>query len=321
MDDIWTFAAEILEKESEAILKCKTAIDNNFIKAVECIKNCNGKVLTTGVGKSGNIAAKIASTLASTGTPSVFIHPTEASHGDLGIISQDDLILALSNSGETIELFNIIRYANRFSIPLISIVANQESSLAKASTIVIVIPKLQEAGLLNIAPTSSTTAMLAVGDAIALCVCKENNFTVNNFKNLHPGGSLGKKLLKVSDIMKIGPSQIPFGSPGLTAEEVINSISEKGQGCLAIINNNEEILGIITDGDLRRSFGDSFFSKHASDLMTKDPILTYQEDLAVNALKLMNNMLITNLLVTENKNSKKIVGILHVHDCIKAGIA
>lgn len=321
MESISEFALKVLETESEAILASRSSVNQSFLNAVECIKNCKGKILTTGVGKSGNIAAKISSTLASTGSPSVFIHPTEASHGDLGIISSKDIILALSNSGETIELFNIIKYANRFSVTLICMVSNPDSTLAKSSNISIIVPKLKEAGSLSIAPTSSTTAMLAIGDALALCVCKERNFTVNNFKNLHPGGSIGAKLLKVSDIMKIGISQVPFGSSSLTAKEVLGLISEKGQGCLAIVDDNREIVGIITDGDLRRSFDETFFQKTALELMTKTPITVSKDDLAVSALKLMNDHLITNLLVTESANSNRIIGILHVHDCVKIGIA
>lgn len=374
MGSICDFAVDVLKKEAESIIQSIPCINQDFTNAVKMIKDCRGKVLATGVGKSGNIAAKIASTLASTGTPSFFLHPTDASHGDLGTIGKDDIILALSNSGETVELINIIRYANRFSIKLISMVSNAQSTLAKESNVAIVIPKLIEAGALNIAPTSSTTAMLAVGDALALCVCQEKQFTLNNFKTLHPGGAIGRKLLKVSDIMRTGIAQIPLASPGTPLNEVIQLISDKGEGCIAIINEFHEVIGVVTDGDVRRAFdirhfepsmvgsmhaqskesqteadkcfpaygaqgqvspgsvsssqghgfpalASNLYCRTAGEIMSKHPILISKNDLAVNALKIMSERLITNLPVINSESDKRLVGILHILDCIKYGIA
>lgn len=315
------FALEVLKTEADSILGASASIDTDFFKAVETIRTCQGKVIVTGVGKSGNIAAKIASTMASTGTPAFFIHPTDASHGDLGIICKNDIVLALSNSGETSELFNIITYVNRFSIPLICMVSNANSTLARSSNIRIIVPKLKEAGNLNVAPTSSTTAMLAIGDALALTVCNEKNFTLSNFKTFHPGGTIGRSLIRVADIMKTGASQIPFGPKSLSATEVLRLVSEKGQGCLAIIDEAHEIQGIITDGDLRRAFDQEFFTKTAADIMTRGPVTISEDDLAVNAVRIMHDRLITNLLVTASPTSKKLVGILHLLDCTRCGVA
>lgn len=319
MDSIISLAKCILRKEANSIIACEPSINEKFVSAVELIKNCTGKILMTGVGKSGNIACKISSTFSSTGSPSIFLHPTDASHGDLGIIGQKDVIIALSNSGETTELFSIINFANRFSIKLISITSNINSTLAKSSDIAIVIPKLTEAGSLNIAPTSSTTAMLAIGDALALCVCNEKQFTLNNFKDLHPGGAIGMKLLKVSDIMKVSRDQLPFCTKDTDFREIIEIISAKGQGCIAVLDDDQSVIGVITDGDLRRSFNENIFSKKAVDIMIKDPIVISKDDLLINALKLMNTRLISNLFVIND--TRKLIGILHLHDCIRPGFS
>jgi arabinose-5-phosphate isomerase len=267
------------------------------------------------MGKSGHIANKISATLASTGTPAFFIHPAEASHGDLGMITSQDVVILLSNSGETKELRDIIYYCKRFEIPIVGIVRKSNSELANASTIPLVIPAVKEANDVN-APTTSTTMMLALGDCLAVSLIEARGFNSDNFGTFHPGGKLGSAFLKVSDIMR-KDSQIPVVKFDNKMSEVIIEMTSKHLGCTAVVDNENKMIGIITDGDLRRHLNQSIFSEIAENIMTKNPITITKQSLAMEAFALMNKKSITSIFVLENN---KIIGVLHLHDCLKAGL-
>jgi len=293
--------------------------DENFIKAVELILKCKGRIIISGMGKSGHVANKIAATLASTGTPSFFIHPGEASHGDLGMITPQDVVILLSNSGETKELRDIIFYCKRFEIPLIGIVRRAESELAKSSTVALILPEIAEANKIN-APTTSTTMMLALGDAISVALIDAKDFNHENFGVFHPGGKLGSAFIRVAEIMRTGNS-IPQIIYSAKMPQVLLEMTSKHLGCTAIIDENQNLVGIITDGDLRRHIDKEFLSHDASEIMTKNPITINQEMLAVEAIAILNKKSITSLFVVdETAKGKKVVGILHIHDCLKAGV-
>lgn len=289
--------------------------DQNFIAAIDLIRDCKGRVIISGMGKSGHIANKIAATLASTGTPSFFIHPGEASHGDLGMITKQDVVILLSNSGETKELRDIIFYCKRFDIPLISLVRRAESELAKSSNVALVLPEIEEANKIN-APTTSTTMMLAVGDAIAVALIDAKGFNTEHFGTFHPGGKLGAAFIRVADIMRKDHA-IPQVDQKTKMPQVLLEMTSKHLGCTAIVDNDKNLIGIITDGDLRRHIDKDFLTHSADEIMTKNPATIKQEMLAVEAIALLNKKSITSLFVVENK---KVVGILHIHDCLKAGI-
>ena len=289
--------------------------DEKYIKTVDLILNCKGRVIISGMGKSGHIANKISATLASTGTPAFFIHPAEASHGDLGMITAQDVVILLSNSGETKELRDIIYYCKRFEIPIIGIVRKSNSELAKASTIPLVIPAVKEANNVN-APTTSTTMMLALGDCLAVSLIDARGFNSENFGTFHPGGKLGSAFLKVADIMR-KDSQIPIVKFNTKMSEVIIEMTSKHLGCTAVVDNENKMIGIITDGDLRRHLNQNFFSEIAENIMTKNPITIVKESLAIEAFTMMNKKSITSIFVLENN---KIIGVLHLHDCLKAGV-
>jgi len=289
--------------------------DENFIKAIDLILNCQGRVIISGMGKSGHIANKIAATLASTGTPSFFIHPGEASHGDLGMIMAQDVVILLSNSGETKELRDIIFYCKRFSIPIIGLVRRAESELAKSSDVALVLPEISEANKIK-APTTSTTMMLAVGDAIAVALIDAKGFNSENFGTFHPGGKLGAAFIRVADIMRKGHA-IPQIEHHAKMPQVLLEMTSKHLGCTAVLDDNKNLIGIITDGDLRRHITSDFLTHLASEVMTKNPATINQEMLAVEAIAMLNSKSITSLFVVENH---KVVGILHIHDCLKVGV-
>jgi arabinose-5-phosphate isomerase len=268
------------------------------------------------MGKSGLIAKKISATLSSTGTSSYFVHPGEASHGDLGIISRDDMVLLLSNSGETSELKDIINYTKRFNIKLACMVRNGKSSLAEEADIKIVIPASPEA-LDFEAPTTSTTMMLVLGDALALTLLEKKGFTREDFRIFHPGGRLGASFVKVKNIMHIG-NKVPLIYENSGVPEIISVMTEKGFGCVAVLDKKDFLTGIITDGNLRRHICPEMMELFAKDIMTKSPITIKPDSLSVEALDLMNRKAITNLIVTE-QNSHKVSGILHIHDCLRTG--
>ena len=307
-----------IQEEIEALKNLKEAIDENFEKAVNLILNTKGKVIITGMGKSGLIGKKISATLASTGTPSFFLHPAEAIHGDLGMISKEDTIIAISNSGETPELLAIIPTIKRWGNPIIAITNNPKSKLAKESDIHLFLNVKKEACPLNLAPTSSSTATLALGDALAIALLKQRGFTERDFAIFHPGGSLGKKLMKVNEIMH-KDEELPLVSPDTPLNETVIVMSEKGFGCAIAVNQENKIEGIITDGDLRRFIknGGSIDKSLCKDAMTKSPKSITKDMLVIEALEIMERHNITVLPVVENN---KVIGLVHLHDILKSGV-
>lgn len=289
--------------------------NDDYVRAVDLILNCKGRIIISGMGKSGHIANKIAATFASTGTPAFFIHPGEASHGDLGMITENDVVILLSNSGETKELKDIIYYCKRFEIPIIGIIRRRESELTKASNVALVLPAIPEANKVN-APTTSTTMMLALGDALAVSLIDARGFNSESFGVFHPGGKLGSNFLKVSDLMRID-DQIPLINQNAKMPEVLLEMTSKHLGCSAVIDEKKKLLGIITDGDLRRHIDKDFLNYSAKEIMTKNPVITHSHTLAVEAISVMNKKSITSLFVLEDE---KIIGILHLHDCLRSGL-
>jgi len=306
-------AKKTLSTEIKELKNLSKIFNNNFYKAVILLSKVKGRVIVTGVGKSAHIGNKISATLASTGTPSYLIHATEASHGDLGGITKNDCILAISNSGETSELNNIINYSKRFDIPLVSISSNAKSSLNKNSTVGIVYKKPIEACPHNLAPTSSTTIMLVIGDCIAMSLLELKGFESSQFKNFHPGGNLGKDLKRVHEIMHTG-SALPLSKENDKMTKTLITMTKKSFGCVGVINNYKKLIGIITDGDLRRNMNGNLFNLKAVNLMTKKPSTGNKDMLVGEALNLMNNKKITSLFICE-KN--KPVGIIHIHDLLR----
>ena len=306
-------AQKALSDEIEGLSLLKEFFNSDFEKAVDAIFNSKGKVVVTGVGKSGHIGRKISATLSSTGTPSYFIHPTEASHGDMGMIEEKDIILAISWSGETTELGNIVKYALENKIKLIGLSSNKESHLAKSSNIALNIPMVEEACPNGLAPTTSTTMQLVIGDAIAISLLNIRDFNKDNFRSLHPGGQLGAALAVVKDVMHSGESlpTIDIGSP---MSEALIKISEKGFGCIGVISNNS-LEGIITDGDLRRHMGPEILNNRVESIMTKSPQMVSSTLLVSDALKLINNLGIQGLFVTDDGKSP--IGFVNFHDLIR----
>jgi arabinose-5-phosphate isomerase len=320
IDDL-SEARRVLTNEAEALVALKEALDHNFVKAVDIFFNTKGRVVVTGMGKSGHIARKIAATLASTGTPSLFVHPAEASHGDLGMISFQDSLLALSNSGETAELSSILTYAKRRNINLVAITSQKESTLAETADAMLLLPAFQEACPLKLAPTTSTTMMMALGDALATALLMRKNFSPDDFGQLHPGGRLGQTLLCVHQIMH-KDEELPLVSPHMLMNEVLLVMTAKRFGCAGVLDEKTEALtGVITDGDLRRHMASDFLSLKAVDVMTPKPYTIRSTAMAQEALAFMNTKNITSLFVVEKKASLKPVGIIHVHDCLRAGIS
>ena len=309
-------AIKTIETEIEGLKSLLTFFGENYIQAVDLLLNCKGKVIVSGMGKSGHIANKMAATFASTGTPSFFIHPGEASHGDLGMITKNDVVILLSNSGETKELKDIIYYCKRFEIPTIGIIRRAESELTKASTVALVLPAIPEANSVN-APTTSTTMMLALGDALAVSLIDAHGFNSEKFGVFHPGGKLGSNFLKVKELMRSG-KDIPLVKESQKMPEILFEMTSKHLGCAGVIDSLGVLLGIITDGDLRRHISDNFLEQIATEVMTKNPVTTNPSTLAVEAIAIMNKKSITSLLVLDEQ--KKVVGILHLHDCLRSGV-
>ena len=314
-----TEANNVINLEIKALQKLKKSINSSFSKAVIKIAKCQSKVILCGVGKSGLIASKIAATLASVGTPSFSLAASEASHGDLGMISKNDILILISNSGQTNELKNIIQFANRNKILLIGIVSKKDSVLYKAADIKLLIPQVIEAE--GIIPTSSTTSQLALGDALAICSMKYKKFGKLDFKKLHPAGSLGAQLRTVEDIMLTG-NKIPFIDENLNMKKGLQILSRKKLGFLLIQDKQKRTKGIITDGQIRRfnEKKENLFNLSAKEIMTKNPISIDKDSLAVKALSLMNEKKITSLCVHNKKNKLKTIGILHIHTLLKSSI-
>ncbi|WP_419903010.1 KpsF/GutQ family sugar-phosphate isomerase [Kiloniella sp.] len=309
-------ARRVLDLEAEGIQLLSKELDGNFIEALTILNNVTGRVIISGMGKSGHIAKKIAATLASTGTPAYCVHPGEASHGDLGMITRNDAVLAMSNSGNTSELSDLITYTRRFGIPLIAMTSKKNSSLAEAADVALILPSLPEACPHGLAPTTSTTMSLALGDALAIALMEQKNFQPNDFKVFHPGGALGNQLLKVSDIMH--GERLPLCTSETSMTETILIMTNRAFGCIGVTNTQGQLTGIITDGDLRRHMDADLLSMTAEKVMTAAPKTTRPNALAAEALGQMNERSITSLFVTEDDLP---VGIIHIHDCLRAGIA
>ncbi len=317
----------VLETEIEGLRALAKSLDGGFSQAVEVIdkmKNSgrSGRLIIAGIGKSGHVCRKLAATFASTGTPAYFVHPGEASHGDLGMVTENDVVLMLSNSGENAELSDLIHYTRRFAIKLIAMTSNPESTLAKHADIVLLLPKVPEACPNGMAPTTSTTMMMALGDALAVSLLERMGLTADDFKVFHPGGKLGKKLQKVSDIMH-GVSDLPLVLESSKMDEAIIMLSEKNLGVVLVVDGQNELKGIITDGDLKRHMSADLMQKSVTDIMSTGPQSIEQDALAVEAMNIMTNTpgrYITSLIVTENKDGK-LAGMIRLQDCLQAGIA
>jgi arabinose-5-phosphate isomerase len=314
-------ALRTLEVGNQGISAIATALQGPlgkaFTEAVALIRNKKGRVIVTGLGKSGHIARKVAATLASTGTPAFFVHAAEASHGDLGMITPDDVIVALSWSGEQPDMKNLVNYSARFAIPMIALTSSAESSLGQAARIVLELPKVREACPHNLAPTTSTLMQAAMGDALAIALLESRGFTALEFAKFHPGGKLGAMLKHTSDIMHTGEA-VPIKPLGTSMSEALVEMSAKGFGCVAIVDAHGKIAGIITDGDLRRKMRPDLMTLRVEDIMTASPKVIDRDSLASEAIELLNSMKITSLIVTE---AGKPVGLLHMHDLLRAGVA
>jgi arabinose-5-phosphate isomerase len=313
-------ARRVFETAASAIQSLGAALDGAFNRAVDVLFAAKGRVVVSGMGKSGHIGRKIAATLASTGTPAQFIHPAEASHGDLGALTCDDVLLMLSWRGETAELSDLITYAKRFRIPLIGIASNPESTLLQASDVALAIPPVREACPMGLAPTTSTTVMLVLGDALAVALMERRGFSADRYRELHPGGSLGRALIRVSDLMHSG-DDIPLVADSDSMQRALIVIAEHRFGCVGVTDKKGGLAGIITDGDLRRHMDRELLGRKASEVMTRSPKIANPDQLAAEALALMNEKKITQLFVLDPRDkSKKPVGILHIHDCLRAGL-
>jgi arabinose-5-phosphate isomerase len=314
-------ALRTLEAEAEGVTALAAALQSDlagpFLAAVDTIAKAKGRLIVTGLGKSGHIGRKIAATFASTGTPAFFVHAAEASHGDLGMITGDDVILALSWSGEQPEMKNLITYAKRFRIPLIAMTADAGSTLGQAAEVALALPKAREACPHNLAPTTSSVMLLALGDALAIALLEGRGFTSTDFSVLHPGGKLGAMLTHVRDLMHKGEA-VPLKPLGTRMSDALVEMSSKGFGCVGIVDGRGQVVGIVTDGDLRRHMRADLMTATVDEVMTKDPKTITPGLLASEALEMLNSSKITALLVTE---AKKPIGIVHLHDLLRAGVA
>ncbi len=314
-------AKRTLDLESKGLRALEAALSDglaeSFATAVRIIREAPGRVIVTGMGKSGHIAQKVAATLASTGTPAFFVHPSGASHGDLGMITRDDVLLAFSWSGETAEFSGLITYASRFAVPLIAVTSRKDSTIANASEVALTLPQSKDACPHGLAPTTSTLMQLAQGDGQAIALLESKGFSAKDFKVLHPGGQLGASLKFVSDIMHPA-DELPLADMDTSMGEALVIMTEKSFGCLGITDADGRLAGIITDGDLRRNMGPDLTSAQTRDIMTKDPKTVSPDTLASAALEVINSLSITALFVVEDG---KPAGIVHVHDLLRAGVA
>lgn len=311
---------QVIRQETEALTALEHSLDGDFSRCIDILFHSSGRTAVTGIGKSGHVARKIAATLNSTGTPAYFIHPSEASHGDLGCVAANDVLLALSNSGESLELGDILSYAARRGIPVIAMTKNPGSFLGRQSACVLQLPDVGEAGPLGCAPTSSTTMMMALGDALAMALLKLRGFTVEDFAHFHPGGQLGRRLKLVGDIMHTGDA-IPLADRALPMSEALCIMTGRGFGCLGVTEGEgaaRRLVGIVSDGDLRRHMSDGLLNRRAEEIMTSGPVTITPDAPAAKALGLMNARRITSLMVEDSEGS--VVGIVHMHDCLRAGI-
>ncbi len=313
-------ARRTLSIERAGLDQLAAALDSElgdaFVAAVDAIANAAGRIILAGVGKSGHIGRKIAATLASTGTPAMFVHATEASHGDLGMITPDDVMIVLSNSGETSELRDLLAYSRRFAVTVIAMTAGRRSTLAKTADIVLVLPRADEACPIGLAPTTSTTLQLAIGDALAIALLEAKGFTASDFQRYHPGGRLGAALTHISEIMHTG-DELPLASADLDMQTALITMTAKRFGCLGVVDDGGALIGIVTDGDLRRHMGAGLLSHTACEIMTPDPKVVSPDTLASAALELLNAKQITTLFVTVEGRP---VGIVHIHDLLRIGV-
>ncbi len=310
-------ARRVVSQESRALARLAEGLTERFVDATALLAATRGRIVLSGMGKSGHIANKIAATFASTGAPALFVHPAEASHGDLGMIARDDTLLMLSNSGETPELADLVTYATRFHIPLVAIVGRAPSTLADAATVALVLPDEPEAGTLGLAPTTSTIMMLALGDALAVALLERKGLTAEDFKLYHPGGKLGRRLVRVADIMHEGDA-LPLVAADMAMSEALIVMTAKRLGCIGAIDRDGALLGIVTDGDLRRHMDANLLQRPVSEIMTEHPVTVPATALGAEAVHLMNERQITSLFVME---AGRPVGIVHIHDCLRAGLA
>ena len=311
-------AKETIDREIAALRIMESMLDETLSKSLDLMESCKGRVIITGMGKSGHIARKIAATLASTGTPSFFIHPGEASHGDLGMITSSDVVIAISNGGESKELSDVLLYCKRHAIPLIAITKNPQSTLGQSSDYVLKLPNNGEACPLGLAPTSSTTATLVMGDVLAIALMERKGFSATDYKQRHPGGKLGAILCKVSDLMHSG-NEMPIVNENAIMQDALLEMTAKMLGCVGIVDKNGDLIGLITDGDLRRWMSPNLITEKVTTVMTKNPKTISPDALAVEAVWTMNNTGkgITNLFAVDGN---KPLGLIHIHDCLRAGV-
>lgn len=312
-------ARSVLHTEAAGLHALAAGLAANFGDAVDLLARATGRVVVSGMGKSGLVARKVAATLASTGTPALFVHPAEASHGDLGMVVPGDAVIALSNSGETAELADLVAHSRRFGLPLVAITARAGSTLAAAADVALTLPAAVEACPMGLAPTTSTTMQMALGDAIAVALLTRRGFTAADFHQIHPGGRLGTRLRRVRDLMHRGDA-IPLAPPGLPMDRALLVITEKRFGCLGVVNASGRLVGIVTDGDLRRAMGPDLLSRQVASVMTPEPRTIAPDALAGEALHTMNanERPITALFVVDA--TSRPLGILHIHDLLRAGV-
>jgi arabinose-5-phosphate isomerase len=310
-------ARRVLQLEADALGQLSRSLDGRFVKAVETILAAKGRVICTGIGKSGHVARKIAATMASTGTQAYFVHATEASHGDLGMIGTDDVVLALSKSGETKELADMLSYAKRYSIPLLGMTAKADSTLGRAADILLQVPDAAEACAETNAPTTSTTLMMALGDALAVALLESRGFKADHFKVFHPGGKLGAMLRTAADVMHRS-AELPVAPAGTPFIAAVKTMTAKGFGVLAVINPDGTLAGLVTDGDLRRHLTSGKSASTIDDVMTRTPRTVEPASLAADVLRTMNERKITQMFVVE---AGRPIGLIHMHDLLKAGLA
>ncbi len=310
----------MLALEAAGLHALAASLDQRFVAAIDLLAGITGRIVVTGMGKSGHVGRKVAATLASTGTPALFVHPAEASHGDLGMVLAGDAVLALSNSGETPELADLVAHAARFGLPLVALTGRAQSSLAQAADVALVMPPSREACPMGLAPTTSTVMQLALGDAIAVALLTRRGFGPTEFRALHPGGRLGARLRRVRDLMH-GAEAMPLTSPETAMDTALITMTAKRFGCLGVVEADGTLVGVLTDGDLRRAMGPGLLSRRVGDIMTADPRTISADALAAEALHEMNTAVrpITFLFVVDP--ARRPVGILHIHDLLRAGVA
>lgn len=321
MEKALQLGKSVIAQEEKALEVLRQSLGKDFSQALDCIFSCKGRLVISGMGKSGHIGKKIAATMSSTGTPSFFLHPAEASHGDLGALTKNDVLLAISNSGESKELFDVLEYAARHAIKIIAITKNKQSFLGSQADICLELPNEQEACPIGCAPTSSTTMTLALGDALAMTLLDLRGFSAEDFHDFHPGGKLGSQLKRVKDLMHMG-EELPLIDKQAKMNSAVLEMTKKGLGCIAIVDKTPDnrlmLLGIIADGDLRRHMSADLLEKNVQDVMSVNPTTIDTEALASKAVGIMNKKSITSLVVVDNEGY--MVGLIHMHDCLRVGI-